>query len=130
MNSEIKRYFIDEVSDLTSVNFAQKLVDNFKGQRIYIPTKTPHEKHFLSKVFNEQEIDVLIENFGGNHIDVPMRLVNEAPFRKAKILELKSKNYGVQEIAGEVNCTWRWVQKILSNHKKKQEINKDQGSLF
>ena len=42
-----KIIFIQEVADVTSNRFAIKLVELFRGQRIYIPSKMPHPKHKL-----------------------------------------------------------------------------------
>lgn len=122
--------FIQEVVDVTSVNFAQKLVENFRGQRFYVPRKTPYDKHRLHKVFAKEELELLINNFGGETIDIPMSLTNEAPLRKARILELKAKKYSVQDIAAETNCCWRWVQKVLQNERERMENERNQGNLF
>lgn len=129
-NQKINNLFIQEVVELTSINFAQKLVDRFRGQRLYIPWKAPHNKHELSQVFNKEEMEVLIENFAGNTLEIPMSLTKEAPIRKAKILELKSKNYRIRDIAKLTGCSWRWVQKVLSREKERQELAKKQGNLF
>lgn len=130
MTDDGKRFFIDEVVELTSVNFAQKLIDRFKGQRIYVPVKAPHEKHLLTKAFDVEELSVLIDNFGGSYIEIPMHLINTASMRKAKILELRSKSYPVMLIAKETGCTWRWVLKVIKNNKEQIERDKNQGRLF
>lgn len=122
--------FIKEVVEVTSVNFAQKLVENFRGQRFYVPLKMPHDKHRLYRVFNREELELLVKNFGGETLDIPMSLTKEAPYRKARILELKAKNHGIQDIAFQVNCCFRWVQKTLKKERERLESEKNQGNLF
>lgn len=98
MLNENRVIFLKEVVDVTSIAFAQKLVEKFRGGRIYIPNKMPHEKHELRQAFSTEELEVLIENFGGNQIDVPRDLTNRAAERRRKILELRSKNMRICDI--------------------------------
>ena len=130
MRAETTSVFIKEVADVTTVNFAQKLVDHFRGRRLYIPRNTPHDKHYLRKYLNDEELEVLVENFGGQTLDIPMSLTNEAPLRKARILELKAKNYCVQDIASQTKCCWRWVQKVVKNERERRKRTENQGNLF
>lgn len=129
-NTEITSVFIKDVADATSVNFAQKLVENFKGRRMYIPRKAPHDKHYLRKHLSDEELKALIDNFGGETLDIPMSLTNDGPLRKARILELRAKKYSVQDIASQTNCCWRWVQKVLQQERERCECEKNQGNLF
>lgn len=122
--------FIKEVASVTSIIFAQKLVENFCGRKVYVPRKMPHEKHYLRQALSPEEMKILIENFGGETLVIPMSLTNEAPLRKKRILELKAKRYNVQDIASQANCCWRWVQKVLKKDRERREIEKNQGNLF
>lgn len=130
VKAETTSVFIKEVAEVTSVNFAQKLVDSFKGRRVYIPLKMPHERHLLCRVLNPEELKTLIDNFGGETLEIPMSLTKEAPQRKARILELKAKRYSVQDIASQTNCCWRWVQKVVQKDKERRQQEQDQGNLF
>lgn len=130
VKAETTSVFIKEVAEVTSVNFAQKLVDSFKGRRVYIPRKMPHERHMLRRVLNPEELKILIDNFGGETLEIPMSLTNEAPLRKARILELKAKRYSVQDIASQTNCCWRWVQKVVQKDKERRQQEQNQGNLF
>lgn len=127
---ENKQFFIEELVDVTSVGFAHNLVEKFRGQRIYVPVKKPHSKHPLSLAFNENELELLIDNFSGDYIHVPMKLVNDAAQKRCQIFELRSKSYGIQQIAAAVGCSWRWVNKVLAKRKKSQEVDANQASLF
>ena len=87
LNENPRVIFLKEVVDVTSIAFAQKLVEKFRGGRIYIPNKMPHEKHELRQAFSTEELEVLVENFGGNQIDVPRDLTNRAAERSLKTCE-------------------------------------------
>ena len=122
--------FINELVKATSVSFVQKLVDKFGGQRIYVPVKMPHTKHPLSKALSKEELNLLIENFKNEYIDIPMSLTKEAPLRRRKILELKNKKWDNMSIATSTGCCWRWVYKVLANEKKRIVANENQSDLF
>lgn len=128
--AETTSIFINEVADLTSVTFAQKLVDKFCGRRVYIPLKVPHEKHYLCRALNFEELEILVDNFGGQTLEIPMSLTNEAPIRKARILELRAKKYSIQDIASQTNCCWRWVHKVVQKEQQRHENEKNQMNLF
>lgn len=130
LNESQRVVFLKEVVDVTSIGFAQKLVDKFRGGRIYIPCKIPHEKHELRQAFSTEELEVLIENFGGNQIDVPRYLTNRAAERRRKILELRAKNLRICDIYKPADCTYRWVQKTLKKERERQETEKNQMNLF
>lgn len=130
LNESLRVVFLKEVVDVTSIGFAQKLVDKFRGGRIYIPNKIPHENHELRQAFSLEELEVLIENFGGNQIDVPRYLTNQAAERRRKILELRSKNMRICDIYIPADCTYRRVQQILKEERQKQKAHENQLNLF
>ena len=127
--SDINTVFIQELIDVTSNLFAIKLVEKFRGQRLYIPSKMPHPKHKLCQALTKEELEVLIENFKGNQIDIPMSATNDAAERRRLILELRKKHYTISEIVTRAQCTYRWVQMVLHQEREKQS-DEEQGSLF
>lgn len=130
LNENPRVIFLKEVVDVTSIAFAQKLVEKFRGGRIYIPNKMPHEKHELRQAFSTEELEVLVENFGGNQIDVPRDLTNRAAERRRKILELRSKNMRICDIYKSADCTYRWVQATLKKERERQKAEENQLNLF
>ncbi len=130
LNESLKVIFMKEVVDVTSIAFAQKLVEKFRGGRIYVPCKMPHEKHELRQAFSPEELEVLIDNFGGNQIDVPLSLTNRAAERRRIILDMRSKNMRICDIHKSANCTYRWVQATLKKERERQKAEENQLNLF
>lgn len=130
LNENLRVIFLKEVVDVTSIAFAQKLVEKFRGGRIYIPNKMPHEKHELRQAFSCEELEVLIENFGGNQIEVPRNLINRAAERRRRILEFRSRNMRICDIYKSTDCSYRWVQEVLRRERERKKAEENQLNLF
>lgn len=80
------------------------LVEHFGGLVTYIPKRT--DLTVMSKRIGERLATLLADNYGGEHLDIPL----SRPFR-AKVLYARGKT--IKDIALHLTMTERHVYKVL-----------------
>lgn len=108
-------FLLEEIEKFLSYEQYILLLKEFSGLRKYIPHKMRYNNDF-ARVFGLDFATHLSQEFGGNYIDVPCKMLH-ARDRKQLIIHLRKKGTRICDIARRVSCSERRVFQILSNHK-------------
>jgi len=100
---------IDDLRGLLGEQATKTLVLSYGGSKIYVPI-APNPEHRITKLIGAEPTAALCRRFGGEYIDVPIRMID-----RKRILELAAQDWSASDIAREVGCTRRWVDRILHN---------------
>jgi hypothetical protein len=96
-------------------------LDEFGGQRIYVPQKII-EKHFLVERVGMTTMEKLIYKWGGEIVDVPTSYSFRTEDMRSRVFELKSVGKSNNEIVRQTGLSRRAIQKILAKRDGGDEI--------
>lgn len=103
---------MDEIVAALGARQAQALVEEFGGMRVYIPVVArPADR--ISEAVGLDAATALSRRFGGEKVDIP-----NPSARRKRIIALHAAGVADQEIARQLGCTQRWVQKVLHEHRE------------
>lgn len=108
MNAPARSTVFQEIASAIGRESARKLVQNFGGQRLFVP-RTMERDHEIAKAIGVEAARQLSGYFHGTHISLPV-----SDSRRRAVKEL-SKKTGLtrQKIAGETGYSERQVYRIL-----------------
>lgn len=87
---------------------AEKLIAEFGGRRIYVPvTALPDSP--IAAAIGAGAAARLSRVFGGDRLQLPVMTA------RYQIVSLRAAGKRIDEIAGVLGCTRRWVQQVLAD---------------
>lgn len=101
------------VAELCGLELAAALVAARRGEVVYVP-HTIAAGHPLAQALGLDRARRLAEHFGGERLEVPMALADEAAARRRLVLALRARGLSTAQIAREARCTQRRVFQILA----------------
>lgn len=105
---------IRDIAETIGVDIAAALVAHFGGTRLYVPA-APKPHHGIVKHLAPEQVARLVSTYGGQEIDVPMHLHDEAKARRGLIVKLRRERLSVRAIARQAKCTERHVWQVLAD---------------
>jgi Mor family transcriptional regulator len=103
----------DDLVALVGRHCALKLVAEFGGARLYVPHEPGDDA--LTRAVGRDACARLGRAFGGDRIMIPSSAKGE--LRVARILELRASGSSIPKIARALQCTQRYVYKVLASNR-------------
>lgn len=106
-----------EVAEVCGVAVASALVEEYRGQMIYIPQAVQADHH-LAQALGLDTARALAAAYGGDRIAVPMTLAAtaaaEAEARRRMVLDLRRQGLPMRLIARHAGCSQRRAYQIVA----------------
>jgi hypothetical protein len=101
-----------KIADITSMDIAFRILDKYKGTRIFIP-KHPNDKSKLTSLIELNNLKLLSQHFGGKTLTVPKANSYYLKIRNTDIIRRYSNGESSASLAQNHNLTERQVYTIL-----------------
>jgi hypothetical protein len=89
-----------------------KLIERFRGTRLYIP-HCPTPDDALAQAVGVEPALKLARTFGGERVEVP-----NPPPRRMRIIAMRAAGHSVESIARALGCTRRRVFQVLAETRR------------
>ncbi len=108
INISILPKIVQEISRIIGLQHCLKLVDHYKGVRMWVPTEF-RDDHVLCKIIGHEHAAKLIEQYGGDTIDIPKCDHALRTMRNATIIKSDKSQ---RQLAIEYDLTDRQIRNI------------------
>ena len=103
-----------ELADVLDVATTQKLMTEYGGRRIYVPSRPPMAQHRLSRLLGLEQARRLSEFYGGDEIVFSLGTATKRRLRNAEIIRRFDAGETVSELALAYELTTRMLYSILN----------------
>lgn len=116
--SESLEYFtgvLRELAEASGIGPALLLAGHWGGLELYVPRRLRPD-HPLVKAIGREAASVMVELYGGSHIEVPMGPDADAGRKRRRILQLIEQGKSNPQIARTVHCHIRTVRRVRNGN--------------
>ena len=119
------------IARLIKVENALNLIDAFGGTKIYIPVRQAlNVNSELAQVIGLSKLQLLSDQLGNDHIEIPMGTPITVAMRNRQIRELAKKRVSKESLARKFGVTLRSIRGIVNTEEKLQVRQDPNLDLF
>ena len=119
------------IARLIKVENALNLIDAFGGTKIYIPVRQAvYVNSELAQVIGLSKLQLLSDQLGNDHIEIPMGTPITVAMRNRQIRELAKKRVSKESLARKFGVTLRSIRGIVNTEEKLQVRQDPNLDLF
>lgn len=119
------------IARLIKVENALNLIDAFGGTKIYIPVRQAlNVNSELAQVIGLSKLQLLSDQLGNDHIEIPMGTPITVAMRNRQIRELAKKRVSKESLARKFGVTLRSIRGIVNTEERLQVRQDPNLDLF